>query len=145
MNNQNVAKSLQSVLSNSYALYLKTQNYHWNVTGPHFNSLHQLFGTHYEDLAMAIDEIAERIRALEVLVPASFAAFNDNSKIKNGNEKFSASQMAKDLYEDNQKLSELLNESLKEVQKEGDEVTADMLIGRIKIHDKNAWMLKNSI
>jgi starvation-inducible DNA-binding protein len=145
MNNKNITKALQSVLSNSYALYLKTQNYHWNVTGPHFNNLHQLFGTHYEDLAVAIDDIAERIRALEVLVPASFVAFDENSKIKNGNEKSSASQMARDLYEDNQKLSELLNEALKEVQKEGDEATADMLISRIKIHDKNAWMLKNSI
>lgn len=141
----NTTKALQTVLSNSYALYLKTQNYHWNVTGHQFNTLHLLFGSQYEDLAMAIDEIAERIRALDELVPANFDIFGENARIKNGNEKASASQMAKDLYEDNQKLSQILNESLKEIQKEGDEATADLLIGRIKIHDKNAWMLKNSI
>ncbi len=145
MNNKNIAKTLHNVLSNSYALYLKTQNYHWNVTGANFKSLHELFGAQYEELAEAIDEIAERIRALDVLVPASFNAFGDESKIKNGNEKAKVEAMVQELYNDNQTLAKIVNAALKIVQKEGDEASADMLIGRIQAHDKNAWMLKSSL
>lgn len=145
MNNKNVAKTLHNVLSNSYALYLKTQNYHWNVSGSNFKSLHELFGAQYEDLAEAIDELAERIRALDVLVPASFDVFGKESKIKNGNESLSATAMVEELYQDNKVLSENLYKALKSVQEEGDEATADMIIGRIQAHDKNAWMLKSSL
>ncbi len=145
MNNKNIAKSLHNVLSNSYALALKTQNYHWNIVGANFKSLHELFGAQYEELSDAIDEIAERIRALDVQVSASFDAFSKESQIKNGNEKAKTQVMVKELYEDNQTLTKILGIALKVAQKEGDEGTADMLISRIKAHDKNAWMLKSSL
>ncbi len=145
MNNKNIAKTLHNVLSNSYALALKTQNYHWNVVGANFKSLHELFGAQYEELSAAIDEIAERIRALDILVPASFDVFGKESKIKNGDENAKTQAMIKELYNDNQTLTKILNDALKIAQKEGDEGTADMLIGRIQAHDKNAWMLKSSL
>lgn len=144
MNNKNVAQTLQNVLKNSYALYLKTQNYHWNVVDKNFKSLHELFGSQYEELAEAIDEIAERIRALDVLVPANFSAFS-KTNIKDGDELSSANNMVKELYYDNHQLSELLKKALSEVESEGDEATADMIIERIQVHDKNAWMLKSSL
>lgn len=145
MNNKNVAKALQNVLANSYALYLKTQNYHWNVSGQHFKALHELFGAQYEELALAIDEIAERIRALDVLVPASFTSFGNGAEIASGNEKAKSETMVKDLQESNTALVQIMYDALKVCQKEGDEGSADLLIGRIKAHDKNAWMLKSSL
>ena len=145
MNNKNVAKALHNIISNSYALALKTQNYHWNVIGANFKSLHELFGSQYEELSDAIDEIAERIRALDIKVSASFDAFSEESKIKNGNENSTAQVMVQELYNDNQTLTKILYDALKIAQKEGDEGTADMLIGRIEVHDKNAWMLKSSL
>jgi starvation-inducible DNA-binding protein len=145
MKNNNTIKALELILANTYGLYLKTQNYHWNVRSKEFKSLHELFGTQYEELAEAIDEIAERIRALDSLVAANFKIFDKNSKIKDGNQNSSSQIMLKELYSDNQSLAEIANEVLKIAQKEGDEATADMMIGRIKIHNKNAWMLKSSL
>jgi starvation-inducible DNA-binding protein len=145
MKNQKVAEALYNVLGNSYALALKTQNYHWNVVSPNFKSLHEMFGSQYEELSDAIDEIAERIRALDVLVPASFEAFAKKAKIKNGNEKAKAETMVKDLYQDNQALVKIIGDALKISQKEGDEASADLLINRLEVHDKNAWMLKSSL
>ncbi|MFT5703579.1 MAG: starvation-inducible DNA-binding protein [Rickettsiales bacterium] len=145
MNNQNTARSLQTVLANSYALYLKTQNYHWNVTGPNFKGMHELFGLQYEELAVAIDLLAERIRALDVLVPASFDAFGNGAQIVAGNEKAIMGVMTKELYDDNKTLVKIIGDALKIAAEEGDEATADMLIARLEVHDKAAWMLKSSL
>ena len=145
MKNNNVIEALESVLANSYALYLKTQNYHWNITGSEFKSLHELFGAQYQELAEAIDEIAERIRALDSLVAANFKVFDKNSKIKDGDQNSNSQIMLKELYDGNQLLAEIANLALEAAQKEGDEATADMMIGRIKIHNKNAWMIKSSL
>jgi starvation-inducible DNA-binding protein len=145
MKNKNTVKALESILANSYGLYLKTQNYHWNIRGKEFKSLHELFGAQYEELAEAIDEIAERIRALDSLVTASFKVFDKTSKIKDGNQNSSSQIMLKELYDDNQFLAEIANATLKIAQKEGDEATADMMITRIQTHNKNAWMLKSSL
>ena len=145
MINKNISEALYNILSNSYGLALKTQNYHWNVVGPNFKSLHELFGSEYEELIEAIDVIAERIRALDALVPASFDDFTKISKIKNGNETAKAEIMIKDLLEDNLYLVKILNKGLKIVQGEGDEASADMLIERIEVHSKNAWMLRSSL
>jgi starvation-inducible DNA-binding protein len=145
MKNKNTIKALESMLANSYSLYLKTQNYHWNIRGSEFKSLHELFGAQYEELAKAIDEIAERIRALDSLVAASFKTFDKASKIKDGNQNSSSQIMLKELYDDNQFLAEIANSTLKIAQKEGDEATADMMISRIQAHNKNAWMLKSSL
>lgn len=145
MNNKKIAESLYNVLGNSYALAIKTQNYHWNVVSPNFKSLHEMFGGQYEELSDAIDEIAERIRALDINVAASFGAFAKTSKIKDGNEKTKAQIMVKELLADNQTLVKIIGDALKVTQKEGDEASADMLINRLEVHDKNAWMLKSSL
>ncbi len=145
MKNKNTVKALESLLANSYALYLKTQNYHWNIRGKEFKSLHELFGSQYQELADAIDEIAERIRALDSLVAANFKVFDQAAKIKDGNQNASCQVMLKELYDDNKSVAEIANLALKAAQKEGDEVTAQIMIGRIQTHDKNAWMLKSSL
>ncbi len=145
MNNKKVAQSLYDVLGNSYALALKTQNYHWNVVGPNFKSLHELFDAQYEELSGAVDELAERIRALDINVAASFGAFAKTSKIKDGNENAKAQIMVKELFEDNRTLVKIIGDALKVSQKEGDEATSDLLIKRLEVHDKNAWMLKSSL
>jgi len=143
--NKKTVESLKSALANSYALYLKTQNYHWNVTGPNFKSLHELFNMQYSDLALAIDEIAERIRTLDSKVEASFAHFEKTSKIKNGNENNNYSTMVKELAIDNETLAKILSETFKIASEEKDDATADLIIGRIEIHQKNVWMLKSSL
>lgn len=145
MSTKNTPKALQTVLANSYALYLKTQNYHWNVTGQNFKALHELFGAQYEEQALGIDEVAERIRTLGVLVPASFSAFGNGAEISSGNEKAKADAMVQDLHDSNLALVKIMYDAMAVAQKEGDEGTVDMLIGRIKAHEKKAWMLKSSL
>jgi starvation-inducible DNA-binding protein len=143
--NKEVVESLKLVLANSYALYLKTQNYHWNVTGPNFNSLHLLFNAQYNDLAVAVDDIAERIRTLDSRVEASFSHFGKTSKIKDGNENANATTMVGELAADNETLAKILKETFQIATKVGDDATADLIIGRIEIHQKNVWMLKSSL
>lgn len=140
-----VIKMMQLVLANSYGLYLKTQNYHWNVTGPQFESLHILFEKQYSDLAESVDEIAERIRALGSKAPASFHLFNELKTLTDGNENASAEEMVKGLAEDNLYMASLLKEVIVLAQQHQDEATADLCIKRIEIHEKNAWMLHSSI
>lgn len=138
-------ESLKLALANSYTLYLKTQNYHWNVTGPSFKSLHDLFNAQYNDLALAIDELAERIRTLDSKVEATFNYFEKISKIKSGNENNDSSTMVKELAADNETLAQILNETFKIASEEKDDATADLIIGRIEVHQKNSWMLKSSL
>jgi starvation-inducible DNA-binding protein len=144
MNQNKVVKVLEGVLANSYALSLKTQNYHWNVAGVDFKSLHELFGAQYSELALAIDEIAERIRALGNKVEASFEHFANLSKAKKGNENFSSKEMLQDLAIDHQALINELKEGIKVAQKNEDEATADIFIKRAQIHEKALWMIESS-
>lgn len=141
----NVTKQLQNVLASSAGLSLKLQTYHWNVEGRHFSQLHELFGEQYEEVSEAIDEIAERIRALGERVPAGLELFAKMSKIADGDETLDENAMVKDLYESHVKLCELVKKALAVAQKEDDEYTADMLIGRIGAHDKAAWMLRSTL
>lgn len=136
--------ALEIILANSYALYLKTQNYHWNVTGKEFRSLHLLFENQYEELAKSIDEIAERIRTLGQKIPA-LSSFIKLTTISDAKANLSSIDMLKDLVNDQDILIENLNQSLKIVQKLFDEATADLIVGRIKVHQKNKWMLVSSI
>ncbi len=145
MNHKNLTKSLYEVLTNSYALALKTQNYHWNVVGSNFKSLHELFGLQYEELSTAIDEIAERIRALDCLVPAGLVIFSEAAEIKDGDEKLSSDLMIKNLLRDQEILLKIITAAIRDAQDNQDEATADMLIGRLEIHSKNRWMLKSSL
>lgn len=142
-NNQTV-QNLEKLLANSYLLYLKTQNYHWNVVGENFKALHQLFNEQYDELALAVDEIAERMRALGAKVEGTFENFSKLSKIKSGNKNFSKNEMLQDLISGHEIIVEELKSAIGVAQKEDDEGTADLFIGRIKAHEKAAWMLSAS-
>ena len=133
MSKDNVVEGLKIVLADSYALYLKTQNYHWNVTGANFKSLHELFGSFYGELAEAIDEIAERIRALGEHAPGSFKEFSEMTSIKDAESGvISASSMLKQLIKDHEAVLKTIRKALDISQKAGDDATADK-IGRAHV------------
>lgn len=143
MNNKPITESLNIVLADSYALYLKTHNYHWNVVGPNFRSLHLMFEEQYTDLAVAVDDIAERIRSLGEKAPGTFSEFSELTSIKEGDKNSSANDMVKDLVHSQDQIVASLKKALNVAQKADDEVTSDLLIGRMTIHEKAAWMLKS--
>lgn len=143
--NEKVITTLKQALADSYALYLKTQNYHWNVTGHNFHSLHNMFEGQYLDLAEAIDEIAERIRTLGDKCPGSFAEFDNSTNIITGNENAGADDMVADLAADNNYIAVEFKKFMLIAQEQHDEATADLFIKRIEVHEKNAWMLTSSL
>ena len=143
--NSDVVLELKKVLADSYTLYLKTQNYHWNVTGHQFGSLHSMFEEQYSDLAEAVDEIAERIRALSSVSPGSFQEFMSLKSLNEAGAHINADQMVSDLSGDNKKIVENMKEAVVIAQRANDEATADLLIERIRVHEKNAWMLDSSL
>jgi len=143
-NNQRVIH-LKKIVANSFALSLKLQNYHWNVVGPNFKPLHELFSEQYEEVSSAVDDLAERVRALGSKVEASFDSFSKLAQAKDGDHNLDSSKMVQDLLNDHKSLVTMLNEGIKISQDEGDEATADMFIVRIQEHDKAAWMLRSSI
>lgn len=140
-----LVKSLELVLADTYALYLKTQNYHWNVEGPRFKELHSLFESYYNDLAEAIDTVAELIRGLGEKTPGTFAFFMNHTSIKNGNENATEIEMLKELLDDQYNIIKTLENALKDAKDVNDEVVASFLIERMTTHRKNAWMMKSSI
>lgn len=141
MSNKPVADKLQKALADNYSLYLKTQNYHWNVTGPHFKSLHDLFEEQYNDLFAANDDIAERIRILGHKVPASLELFGQTTDIKSGDENLDAIAMVSELANDQHIVIASLKAALAEAEKVDDEVTIDLMVERITAHEEAAWML----
>jgi len=143
--NSVVAQALSKVLADSYAVYLKTHGYHWNVRGPNFGSLHTLFMTQYTEIWTAIDLVAERIRALGELAPQGYAAFGNLTAIKDGDPQKNAEGMLKDLLADNQTVAATGRAALKVAQDAGDEVSVSMLSDRIEAHEKHAWMLRSSL
>ncbi len=137
---------MNKILADSYAVYLKTQNYHWNVTSHHaFSSLHLLFQKQYEELAEAIDDIAEKIRQLGSKTPAGFKVYLELTTIKDGDENANSDDMIKDLAQDQQKILDIVNKGIKISYDHKDEGTADLLIERLRAHDKNKWMLESSL
>lgn len=142
---QKIADELTHFLADTYTLYLKTQNFHWNVTGPNFYALHLLFEAQYNELAGAVDIIAERIRALGGHTPASFSEFLKLTSIKEASQAIAAEDMLKKLTKDHEILSEHANIILQKAEKANDQGTMDMLIQRIREHDKAAWMLRSSL
>ena len=140
-----IVENLKTLLANTYALALKTQNYHWNVTGANFKTLHLLFEEQYDDLSLAVDAIAERIRALGEKAPGSFKIYDKLSIIKDANENASSSQMLKELAEDQTIILDILKKVIALAQDKKDEVTTDLAIQRMAIHEKASWMLKSSI
>lgn len=143
--NDKVIAALKMALADSYVLFLKTHNYHWNVTGPYFQSLHSMFEEQYTDLFAAVDLLAERIRALGELAPGSFAEYATITNIQEGNSKFTAMQMVEDLAKDQRKIVKTLTAVVKASQNTNDEVTLSMVADRIEVHEKNAWILESSL
>lgn len=145
MANQDVITALKTVLADSYTLYLKTQNYHWNVEGPYFKPLHLLFEEQYSDLAAAIDEIAELIRGLGEKAPGTFKAYQEITAIADGNENHSANQMVEELIADQKVITKTLQAALQAAQEADDEVVIGVLVERMTVHRKNQWMLRSSL
>lgn len=142
---EKIAEGLKRLLADSYTLYLKTHNYHWNVTGPMFQTLHLMFEEHYTELATAVDEIAERIRALGVLTPGSYKEFGALASVKEAEGNPSADEMVHDLIESHETVIRTARETFPLVDEAGDEPTADLLTQRMQIHEKTAWMLRSLV
>ena len=140
-----VSESLMVVLADAFTLYLKTHNFHWNITGPMFNSLHVMFETQYNEQWLALDEIAERIRALGYNVPASYAEFVKMTSIKDDVkvEHTDWREMVKQLTLGNEAVCRTARKSLEIADKAGDDPSVDMLTQRLQVHEKNAWMLRS--
>ncbi len=140
---QTIAQGLAKVLADTYTLYLKTHNYHWNVRGPMFHSLHTMFETQYNELALAVDEVAERIRALGELAPGSYSEFAKLASIAEGDNRKDAQAMVRDLVEGQEAVVRTCRVLFPAVDEANDEPTADLLTTRMQTHEKNAWMLRS--
>jgi len=140
-----IAAGLSRLLADSYTLYLKTHNYHWNVEGPMFTTLHQMFEEQYTELAAAVDEIAERIRTLGVNAPGSYTAFADLSSIKEASGDESAEDMIRELVLGQEAVARTAREAFPAADEAGDEPTADLLTQRMQTHEKTAWMLRSML
>lgn len=138
-----IAAGLSHLLADTYTLYLKTHNYHWNVTGPQFSTLHTLFETHYNELAVAVDDIAERIRALGHRAPGSYQEFSALSSISEETDKPNAVQMIKRLVAGQEAVARTARSVFPATDEANDEPSADLLTQRMHIHEKNAWMLRS--
>lgn len=136
--------SLSQLLANTYALYLKTQCYHWHVKGPHFSSLHALFESQYRQLSEAVDVIAERIRMIGSNAPASFSELNRLKTHNDGDPNAAADLMVHDLLADHQALLTEIGEVMAVAEHVGDEGTISLLGDRIVEHEKSAWILNSS-
>lgn len=140
---EKIGEGLSRLLADSYTLYLKTHNFHWNVTGPMFSTLHNLFETHYMELATAVDEIAERIRALGVNAPGSYKQFAELSSIEEETGTPNAEHMIRQLVEGQETVVRTARSIFPLVDGANDEPSADLLTQRMQIHEKNAWMLRS--
>ena len=140
-----IAAGLARLLADTYTLYLKTHNFHWNVTGPLFNTLHLMFEQQYTELATAVDEIAERIRALGVVAPGSYVQFSELTSIREETGTPSAEEMIAQLVEDQETVVRTARSVFPAAEEASDEPTADLLTQRMQIHEKTAWMLRSMI
>lgn len=140
-----IADGLAKVLADSYSLYIKTHNYHWNVTGPQFNALHTMFEQQYTELSVAVDEIAERIRALGFLAPGSYREFSALTSIEDGDNTLSAEAMVADLVAGQETVVRTCRELIEIANAASDDPTADLLTVRMQTHEKTAWMLRAMI
>jgi starvation-inducible DNA-binding protein len=136
-----IAEGLSRLLADSYTLYLKTHNYHWNVRGPMFSTLHLMFEQQYNELALAVDEIAERIRALGEPAPGSYAEFGKLTAVAEAAGQPAAETMIRHLADDQEIVAKTARSVFPAAEAAGDQPTADLLTRRIQIHEKTAWML----
>lgn len=140
-----VAQKLKILLADTYTLYLKTQNFHWNVTGPNFKNLHEMFEGQYKELAGAVDEIAERIRSLGFIAPGSYREFSELANLKDAEKLGSAEDMIKELIADHEVIIQHMRGVMPGISDVDDEVSMDLFIGRMADHEKTAWMLRSSL
>jgi len=140
---QEIGEGLSRLLADTYTLYLKTHNFHWNVTGPLFNTLHLMFETQYTELALAVDLIAERIRALGLPAPGSYAQFAQLTSIREETGVPAAEDMIRQLVRDQEAVVRTARSIFPAVEKASDEPTADLLTQRMQVHEKTAWMLRS--
>lgn len=138
-----VVESLSTVLADAYMLYLKTHNFHWNVTGPMFSSLHVMFEEQYTEQWNALDDIAERIRTLGHFAPATYKRYAELSNIKEEPDVLSAKDMIRQLVDGNEIITRTLRAGVKIADEIDDFPTADLLTTRMEVHEKNAWMLRS--
>ncbi|MNM93933.1 DNA protection during starvation protein [compost metagenome] len=138
-----IAEGLSRLLADTYTLYLKTHNFHWNVTGPMFNTLHLMFEGQYNELALAVDSIAERIRALGFPAPGTYAAYARLSSIKEEEGVPEAKEMIKLLVQGQEAVVRTARSIFPLIDKVSDEPTADLLTQRMQVHEKTAWMLRS--
>lgn len=138
-----IAGGLSRVLADSYTLYLKTHNYHWNVTGPMFQTLHLMFETQYNELALAVDLVAERIRALGHPAPGTYREFIELSAIKEETSIPKAEDMIRRLVEGHEAVARTAREVFRAAEEASDQPTCDLLTQRMQVHEKTAWMLRS--
>jgi starvation-inducible DNA-binding protein len=143
VNRTEIAAGLSRLLADSYTLYLQTHNFHWNVTGPMFQTLHVMFETHYTELALAVDVIAERIRALGMHAPGTYGDFVRLSSIKEVPGVPKAKEMIQLLVLGHEAVVRTARSIFPVVEKAADEASADLLTQRIQLHEKTAWMLRS--
>jgi starvation-inducible DNA-binding protein len=140
---EEIAAGLSRVLADSYTLYLKTHNFHWNVTGPMFQTLHLMFEAQYTELALAVDLIAERIRALGVAAPGTYKQFAKMSAIKEEDGVPKAQDMIRLLVEGHETAARTSREVFETAEAANDQSTCDLLTQRMQVHEKTAWMLRS--
>ncbi len=138
-----IVDGLSRLLADTYTLYLKTHNFHWNVTGPMFQTLHLMFETQYTELAAAVDVIAERIRALGSPAPGTYGDFARLTSIDEPDGVPLAQDMIQQLVQDHETVTRTARSMFKAVDQAGDEPTADLLTQRMQVHEKTAWMLRS--
>ena len=143
--NQAVVEALSALLATSYTLYLKTHNYHWNVTGPMFTTLHTLFETQYTELALAVDQIAERIRAVGAFAPGSYAAFAKLTSVKEETRRPKAKEMIRVLVSDQEAVAKSARRVIAAAEAIRDQASVDLATRRLDVHEKNAWMLRSHL
>lgn len=137
-----IAEGLKLLLADSYTLYLQTHNFHWNVTGPQFRELHLMFEEHYTELAIAVDDIAERIRTLGVVAPGTYRAFSALSSIAEVDGVPTADDMVEILMRGHEQIVKTCRKVLEYAQAAHDESSSALISDRMRIHEKTAWMLR---
>lgn len=138
-------RSLETLLADSYTLYMKTHSYHWNVTGPMFTTLHTMFETQYTELALAVDEIAERIRALGAPAPGSYSQFQALATVKEDTTVPKATTMIENLVADHEAVTASARKVAQIAGEAGDNASEDLGVRRIDVHEKAAWMLRSHL
>ncbi len=144
MSSKTLANSLKVVLADTFVLYFKTHSFHWNVTGPHFKSLHELFEEQYTEIWQATDIIAERIRTIGEYAPNNFEEMTKVATLRSSGQTPDEQSMVQILAEDNRAIVKTLYDAMKTAENDNDEATVDLMVERIRTHEKAAWMLESS-